>query len=50
MSKKGLKRANGIAIGIEALVDTDRILPKAEGGTYDLENVRILDPVEHLAR
>jgi len=33
------------------LWDTDRILPKAEGGTYDdPENVRGLDPVVHMER
>ena len=33
------------------LWDTDRIIPKASGGTYDdLKNVRGLDPVEHMKR
>lgn len=33
------------------LYDTDRILPKAEGGTYaDLDNVRAVNPRPHMAR
>lgn len=63
MSKRALKAAiaveqNGVdPISGEALptrpelVDTDRITPKAEGGTYDeRENVRVLAPVVHMER
>lgn len=33
------------------LVDTDRIKPKADGGTYDdPDNVRVVDPRAHMAR
>lgn len=33
-----------------SLIDTDRINPKANGGTYTDENTRIVDPVEHMKR
>jgi hypothetical protein len=33
-----------------ALVDTDRIDPKTNGGTYTDENTRIVDPVAHMER
>ncbi len=33
-----------------ALVDTDRINPKANGGIYTDENTRIVDPVAHMVR
>lgn len=33
-----------------ALYDTDRINPKASGGTYEVENTRLLDPVVHMER
>lgn len=37
--------------GLPSLVDTDRINPKAEGGTYDdRDNVRVLHPVTHMER
>ncbi len=32
------------------LYDTDRINPKANGGTYTDENTRVLTPVEHMKR
>ena len=32
------------------LVDTDRIIPKAEGGTYSDENTRVVNPIAHMAR
>lgn len=32
------------------LFDTDRIEPKAKGGTYTDENSRVLDPVAHMKR
>jgi len=46
MGKEALKQ------GYEhpALVDTDRAIPKAEGGTYVEGNFRIVDPVEHMKR
>jgi hypothetical protein len=48
--KQALKRALG-AEGDLSLIDTDRIIPKADGGTYDdLENVRLLHPREHMER
>ena len=33
-----------------SLVDTDRILPKAEGGVYTDKNTRIVNPVAHMKR
>jgi len=33
-----------------ALFDTDRKAPKADGGTYTLENTRVVDPVAHQKR
>ena len=33
-----------------SLIDTDRILPKAEGGMYQLNNYRIVDPIAHQKR
>ena len=33
-----------------SLIDTDRIVPKAEGGIYTDENTRIVDPVAHMER
>lgn len=33
-----------------ALVDTDRIVPRSEGGTYTDENTRIVNPVDHQKR
>lgn len=33
-----------------SLIDTDRILPKADGGIYDDENTRIVEPRAHMAR
>ena len=32
------------------LVDSDRINPKANGGTYSDENTRIVNPIAHMAR
>ena len=32
------------------LFDTDRIVPKADGGTYTDENTRAVDPVDHMVR
>jgi hypothetical protein len=38
-------------LGVEtSLYDTDRITPKAEGGTYTDENTRLLSPVSHMKR
>lgn len=33
-----------------SLFDTDRKIPKAEGGEYTKENTRVVDPVAHMAR
>lgn len=33
-----------------SLFDTDRVVPKANGGTYTLENTRLLNPVVHMKR
>jgi hypothetical protein len=33
-----------------SLVDTDRVVPKAEAGTYADENTRVLDPLTHMSR
>ena len=50
--QEGLDALSGKPLAKEfPLVDTDRIVPKLDGGTYDdLDNVRILDPVEHMKR
>jgi len=60
MSKRALRTAIAIdQSGIDPLTgetllpvpDTDRLLPKADGGTYtDRDNVRVLNPVSHMAR
>ncbi len=62
MSKEALKeritkRQNGKCglSGVElmkdySLIDTDRIDPKAKGGTYTEENTRIVNPVGHMIR
>jgi hypothetical protein len=50
MPKETLKRALG-AKGDTSLIDTDRIIPKAEGGTYDdLSKVRLMEPRAHMKR
>lgn len=49
MSNKDLKRKLG-ATGDTSKLDIDRIKPKAEGGTYELDNSRLLTPAEHAAR
>lgn len=49
MAKTTIKRALGVH-GDPSLVDTDRITPKAEGGTYEEGNVRVLSAREHMAR
>jgi hypothetical protein len=49
MGKVAIKRAKGITKNFP-LVDTDRINPKANGGTYAPDNVRVLAPREHMAR
>lgn len=49
MSKRALKKALG-AVGNPSLVDTDRIVQKAEGGTYEKGNVRLLRPRAHMKR
>lgn len=42
---------SGVALGEEqSLMDTDRVLPKALGGTYVDENTRIVDPRAHMVR
>ncbi len=46
MAKEALKRAKGYK-GDPSLVDTDRKVPKAEGGGYDPPNYTVIDPVEH---
>lgn len=33
-----------------ALIDTDRLVPKAEGGVYTDDNTRIVEPRAHMAR
>jgi len=50
MAKEALK-APFIPEGADpSLYDTDRIIPKAEGGDYSPENYRVLSPVEHMKR
>jgi hypothetical protein len=56
--KERIRKTRGSKCGItgkklpkeNALIDTDRIQPKAGGGTYTEENTRIADPVEHMKR
>lgn len=43
LSKKKLPK-------VVSLVDTDRIVPKAESGTYTKKNTRVVDPVAHMKR
>lgn len=33
-----------------SLVDTDRVTPKASGGTYKLDNTRVVSPIAHMKR
>lgn len=49
MGKKALKQALGAA-GDLSLVDTDRIEPKAKGGTYTKKNTRLMKPRQHMRR
>ncbi len=49
MPKRALKAAAGYE-GDPAMIDTDRVVPKASGGTYERENYRLLEPVEHMKR
>lgn len=35
---------------VSAFFDTDRVLPKASGGTYKISNTRAVDPVAHMKR
>ncbi len=40
-----------VAVDRLDLIDTDRITPKVDGGTYvDVENVRVVDPRAHMVR
>lgn len=49
-SNLGLPAASTVR-GVDLpLVDTDRILPKAEGGTYTDENTRVVLPTAHMYR
>ena len=57
LKKRISKRQNGLcAVSAEVLAketrlyDTDRIEPKAKGGTYTDDNSRALNPVEHMKR
>lgn len=49
MAKETIKKALGYD-GDPSLVDTDRLVQKAEGGTYEDGNVRLLEPRAHMAR
>ena len=42
--------SNDLLSELPELVDTDRIIPKAEGGTYSDENTRVVNPIAHMAR
>lgn len=33
-----------------SLLDTDRLTPKAAGGTYELDNYRVIEPLTHMQR
>ncbi len=39
-----------LAVADIALMDTDRITPKADGGIYATANTRVVDPIAHLGR
>lgn len=47
MGKELLKKAKGWD-GDPSVIDTHREVPKAEGGTYQADNYRVIDPVEHM--
>lgn len=49
MAKQALKYAKGVTEQPE-LVDVDRIVPKASGGTYSTQNYRVLSPRAHMQR
>ena len=51
-AQEGACALSGATLPEEArLFDTDRVLPKVEGGTYvDEQNVRAVDPVAHMER
>jgi len=51
LKQKGLDALTGDLLSSDlTLVDTDRILPKAEGGIYTNGNTRIVDPIAHMKR
>lgn len=52
MAKILLKQAKVPGITSEEckLVDTDRIIPKAEGGQYEEDNYRVIEPEAHMKR
>ena len=50
MAKERMKRALGAEPGKERLSDTDRLIPKSEGGIYVEGNVVLKDPVDHMER
>lgn len=47
MAKEAIKRKLGVKEDFE-LIDTHRLIPKHEGGTYEDGNVIVTDPVEHM--
>lgn len=47
MSKEAIKKDLGYD-GEYNLVDTHRLVPKSKGGVYDITNVKLLTPVEHM--
>ena len=50
MGKEALK-INRLPKGEDpSLYDTDRLVPKAEGGNYNSENFTVVRPLEHMER
>lgn len=50
MAKEALKKPYLPEGEIPSSWDTDRIVPKADGGNYDKENYRVVRPREHMER
>ena len=49
--QKGNCKLSGKALKSNlSLIDTDRVNPKNNGGTYTKDNTRIVDPIEHMKR
>jgi hypothetical protein len=50
-NQNGVCAISGVKLEEETILfDTDRIEPKAKGGTYTNENTRVLEPIAHMKR